>query len=214
MLEVKQSINELGFRISQPLIEQIYNWEYSIDEKVFQEQLETGSYKGRYKVDETMRLVMRTIYERKGKILPYYGAGGSSGASVYRFHCNGSDCKIVIENRLTKDTMQLNLSIVEINKDVEMEQEQRFKFSIAPYITNLELPEAWRGSPNDRLVCKIAGREYENLTKWENWEPNQAFTEKYIYRFGQVSLGSTGLTVKVKDTVTNEEIDVTDYDDW
>lgn len=212
MVEAQQSINEVGFRISQPLLQQIYDWEYSIDEKVFKEQLETGSYKGQYRVNEAMRPIIKEIYEKEGKILPYYGAGGSSGACVYSFHCNSSSCEMVIENTLTEDELQLNLSITEIDQDPKKEREQRLKFSIA--ITNFDLPEGWSGVPKNTLVCKIAGREYDNLAKWANWEPNQAFTGRYIYSFGQVSMGATGLTVKVKDTVTNEQVDVTDYENW
>ncbi|MFB2879462.1 hypothetical protein [Floridanema aerugineum] len=40
------------------------------------------------------------------------------------------------------------------------------------------------------------------------------YSERCNYNFGQVSMGATGLTVKVEDTETGERIDATDYDGW
>jgi hypothetical protein len=213
MIEVQKLDHEISFRVSGDILQQIYDWEYSIDEKVFKEQLTTGYYRGRYEINDDLLHLMR-LAEKEGKILPYYGVGGSSGSCAYSFRLISSKCLIIVENTSTADILELAASIILPEKPVDMKRVPKFKFSILPLVTDEELPEPWNEKPDRCLVCKIVGKEYQNLITWKNWVDEKALTARYIYRFGQVSLGATGFTVKVKDTETDDIIDATDYGDW
>ena len=213
MIEVQKLYNEIGFRVSSELLKQLHDWEYSVDEMVFKEQLATGSYKGRYSVQRGLLKIMQQA-EQQGKIMPYYGAGGSSGACAYKFRLKGSKCHLRIEHSLTGDALDLEADIKKLKARVKIVRKPEIQFSFLPYVTDEELNHPWTGERNPTLVCKIAGQEYETLTQWKNWIEEQALTPRYIYRFGQVSLGPTGFSVKVEDTETGEVIDVSDYDNW
>lgn len=213
MIEVQKLDNSLGFRVSSDLLKKVHEWEFSMDEMVFKEQLATGSFRGRYAVDSLILQLMRQA-EEQGKIMPYYGAGGSSGACIYKFKLNGSQCQFQVQHSLTRETLNLEVDIKEVDALIPMIRKPEIQFSVLPYVTDEELEHPWTGERNPTLVCQIAGVEYETLTGWKNWVDDQAFTPRYIYEFGQVSMGATGLTVKVEDTETGERIDATDYDAW
>jgi hypothetical protein len=51
------------------------------------------------------------------------------------------------------------------------------------------------------------------LVAWENWVEEQAFTSRYVYQFGLVSMGA-GYTMRVEDTEMDSTMDVTDYASW
>jgi hypothetical protein len=51
VIEAQKLYNEIEFRVSGELLKQLHDWEYSVDEMVFKEQLSIGSYKGRYSVE-------------------------------------------------------------------------------------------------------------------------------------------------------------------
>lgn len=213
MIDVQKLDNSLGFRVSGDLLKQVHEWEFSMDEMVFKEQLATGSFRGRYAVDDSILQLMRQV-EEQGKIMPYYGAGGSSGACIYKFKLNGSQCHFQVQHSLTRETLNLEVDIKEVDTGMQMVRKTEIQFSFLPYVTDEELEHPWTGERNPTLVCQIAGVEYETLTQWKNWRDDQALTPRYIYEFGQVSMGATGLTVKVEDTETGERIDATDYDAW
>jgi hypothetical protein len=212
VIEVQKLHNEIGFRVSGELLKQLHNWEYSIDERVFKEQLATGFFKGNPVSKSVLQMMKRA--EQQGKIMPYYGAGGSSGACVYKFRLNDFVCNLRIEHSITGDALDLNVEIKEANALIQMVREPEIQFSFLPYVTDEELEHPWTGERNTTLVCKIAGREYETLTQWKNWIDEQALTPRYIYQFAQVSIGPTGFVAKVEDTETGEVVDATDYDDW
>jgi hypothetical protein len=96
VIEVQKLHNEIGFRVSGELLKQLHDWEYSVDEMVFKEQLATGSFKGRYSVQGGLLKIMQQA-EQQGKIMSYYGTGGSSGACAYKFRLNGSKCNLRAE---------------------------------------------------------------------------------------------------------------------
>ncbi len=64
------------------------------------------------------------------------------------------------------------------------------------------------------MTFKIDEQEYKNLRRWEYWSDRDALTPRYIYRFGRVSLGRLGYTVKVEDTSSGNTTDVTNYEEW
>lgn len=214
IIEIKKLNNEIGFSISGEILTQIHNWEHSVDEKVFREQLETGSYQGHYPISTTIRMLME-LAEKEGKIMPYYGVGGSSGACVYKFQItNDSRCRFQVEHSLTGDVLELLLNTKIVDANTDMNREPEMQFSFLPYLTDEKLDKPWSGERHRQLICKIFEQEYQNLIEWVNWVNEQALTPRYIYSFAQVSMGATGFTVKVEDTETGQIIDVTDYDNW
>jgi hypothetical protein len=185
-IELQKLDNRIQFKVAGETLQKLVEWAYSIDEMVFNEQLETGSFRGLWEVDDDWLMVMKKVKERGG-IAPYYGAGGSRGACVYIFKPTLSGCSIVIEHSVVNEAMELG---------------------------EAEVASAQPITSDDEFTFKIMGKEYQKLRKWKNWREEQAFTSRYVYRFGQVSLGATGFTVKVEDTEGGKIIDVTDYDDW
>ncbi|MCB9442874.1 MAG: hypothetical protein H6669_01450 [Ardenticatenaceae bacterium] len=77
-----------------------------------------------------------------------------------------------------------------------------------------ELPDEWQTNLDTQMHCPVVDKEYENPEKaWGKSIIQYALTGRYEYEFGAVSLG-TGFTVKVRDSATDDSIDITDYDDW
>ncbi|MCP4985869.1 MAG: hypothetical protein GY928_07325 [Colwellia sp.] len=211
-LEILKTKSVIGFRVSGKLFQQISDWEYSIDEMVFKEQLDTGSFRGKYSVDGDLLKIMQQV-EKEGGILPYYGVGGSSGASVYHFKPTTSGITVRVEHSVTEEFLDINVANENIGAFVDRETNPKFKYSAMPFLVDEELPEAWNKTPANEMIFRVVGKEYQNLADWENWADEQAFTSKYVYRFGLVSMGS-GFTIKVEDTETGSTIDATDYDNW
>ncbi len=213
MIEVQKLDNELGFRVSGDLLPQIYTWERSMDRMVFEEQIATGSFRGKWSVDPVTRSLMKKAAQA-GKVMPYYGAGGSSGACYYQFQVDRSQCHFQVQHTVTGEVFSVAVDISKPNTLLHLERQPEMQFSPLPYITDEELSHPWTGARNQQLVCKIAGQEYANLKAWPNWSDDLALTRQYCYQFGQVSIGATGFCVKVRDLETGTAIDVTDYDSW
>lgn len=213
MIEVKKSNTEIGFRVPSPIFQQTKDWEYKQDQIVFEEQLATGSFKGEFPVDDDTIMMMQ-MAKQQGKIMPYYGVCGSSGSSFYFFKIFTDKCRFQVTNSVTRASLYFDLAIKILPPHAKMERKPEMQFSFLPYATNETLEKPWNGERHEVLVCKIFDQEYENLKEWEHWEDKAALTARYIYRFAQVSMGATGFTVKVKDTLTGNKIDITDYDNW
>ncbi len=60
----------------------------------------------------------------------------------------------------------------------------------------------------ERVMFEIGGEDYQNLVKWQQGIEDRG---DYIYRFCPTAVG---LIIKVKNTETGDEIDLTEYDDW
>jgi hypothetical protein len=161
------------------------DWEAAIDKKVFDEQLQTGLFRGR-PLDSTTLLLLQAAKERD-QVTPYYGAGGSGGACMYSLRQTGAGYVVEAENVEIGDCVQFRDASGSVQVSV---------------IADLQ------------MVFRIDGQEFENLKRWIHWSDGEAFTSRYVYRFGRVSLGRLGYTVRIEDTLTDNELDVTDYDDW
>lgn len=210
MIEVKKSAAEIGFRVPSDIFQQIKDWEYSVDKIVFEEQLATGSFKGIFKVSPGI-LERMLMAKAQGKIMPYYGAGGSSGACIYYFQINDDQCNLQVCHSVVGEVLSFDLAIQKLDPQVPMNRSTEIQFSFLPYVTDEQLEQPWTGERNQTLICKILDQEYENLKQWENWVDEEALTSRYIYEFGQVSMG---FSIKVKDTKTGNNLDITDYDSW
>lgn len=212
MIHVYKTKKAIGFRVLGEIYQQISKWAYSVDEKVFKNQLATGRLAKNVELTPKILALMRHV-EKKGKIMPYYGVGGSSGVCTYRFRIIKSRIELTVEHGFTGKTMRLDTPL-ETSQRLANTKGLRFKFCPFSYQNKEKLPPEWSGELPKALVCKIDGREYENLAKWPKWVDTQALSERYEYSFGEVSIGATGFAAKVMDTKSNKLIDVTDYDNW
>jgi hypothetical protein len=165
--------------------QRIFDWAYALDEMVFREQLATGSFRGRWEIDQMTRLIMERI-NAQGQIAPYYGMGGSRGVCVYTFRPMLPSCRVRVHHTVAEEWTEHDLALETNTPDKEPEIYARFQ---------------------------ILGSEYTTLRKWEHWVDSQAFSSRYTFLFGMVSMGR-GYTVKVQDHQTNALLDATDYDSW
>jgi hypothetical protein len=130
-------------------------------------------------------LVMMRMVKEQGHIAPYYGVGGSRGSCAYTLKLmDTGNYGVRVENTFVGKSMEFHEDADEPN------------------------------APTPRMLFKIDGQEYRNLCQWDCWIDKKALTSRYVYCFGRVSLGRLGYTVKVGDTVTQNEVDVTEYADW
>lgn len=181
---MQQLDGELRFTLSGSVCQRISDWERGLDEMVFNEQLTTGSFRGHYRVDDPATKAVMQDIKAQGKIAPYYGVGGGSGSCVYALQHLDKGYVARVENEAVKELAE---------------------FTDEPNSTPSSHPV---------LTFKINGKELQNIRRWEHWVEPQASTSRYIYKFGQVTMGRLGYTVKVEDTQTGNVIDATDYDDW
>ena len=212
MIQAYQSSTELSFRVVGDLFQQVKQWSYSIDEKVFNEQLATGRFRNG-ELDKDTLALMRHV-KQQGGILPYYGVGGSSGACSYQFQLMLNECKLSIVHDGADKRIEFLTPYTKLTESIKPKEERRFKFSPFPHLVKKQLPPEWSGQPPEALTCRIVGREFDKLTKWKDWIENLALTERYFYEFGEVSMGATGFVVKVHNLETKNVIDITDYEDW
>ncbi len=187
-ITMHRSRDEIGFTISGAILQRILDWKYILDKKVFDEQLNTGSFHGRCPVDEEMQTVMQ-LAKTKGHIMPYYGVGGSRGSCIYSLQWAVDSLIIEVKNETVEETIRI--------ADHEVEVDSANMISEEP-----------------QIVFRINGKELEVLRQWEYWREDHADTSRYIYRFGQVAMGRLGYTIKIEDTETGNKIDVTAYEDW
>ena len=182
------SRDEIGFTISGVMLQRIFNWKHTLDKRVFDEQLITGSFYGRCPVDEEMQAIMQLAKE-KGHIMPYYGVGGSRGSYVYTLQWADDSFVVEIKNETVEESIWIADDEVEVDStDMILEEPQ--------------------------IVFRINGKELEVLRQWEYWYEDHADTSRYIYRFGQVTMGRLGYTIKIEDIKTGNKIDITAYEDW
>ena len=161
MIQVHKTKKEMGFKVSGEHYQQITQWAYAIDARVFKEQLAASQSDTDIGLHPDTLALMRYV-EKQGGILPYYGVGGSRGVCTYRFRVITSQIELTVEHGPTHKVMSLDTPL-ETSEGFAGEAGRRFKYSPFPYLSKEKLPEAWSGAPPEALVCKIAGREYETL---------------------------------------------------
>lgn len=212
MIRIYKTKKEIGFEILGETFQKLTNWTYQIDEKIFRKQMSTGNFREDVPLSEDTLAIMKHL-EKQGEILPYYGADGSSGACIYRFKFNKSDVELEIDHTFSGETVNFSTPLKKVSRSISVKG-RRFKFSPLRFLINEPLPEEWIGKPKEALVCRIFGKEYKQLVLWPNWKDSLALSERYEFSFGEVSLGTIGFVTKLRDLITNNEIDVTDYEDW
>jgi len=175
----------LCFSLSEETTKQIDEWNLSLDKTVLDEQLKTGSFRGKFPIDDDEKLLLGKMKE-DGIIQPYYGFMNAR-ACIYTFQILYKSCKI------------------EINHTV---MEQKIFIEEPVSIKRLKLLGALSNPKRGFMMKK---QEYKTLSKWKFWNPIDEFTPRYIYTFSPTTIG---VGIKVFDNITNETIDITDYNDW
>jgi hypothetical protein len=174
----------LCFSLPENIKKQMDDWEMAWDKVVCDEQIRTGSFRGRFSIKASCRAHMEKLRE-KGIIRPYYGAIG--GACAYTLQVTPPTCTIGVEHTVV---------------------EEKTSFEDTITILQAGASEVARNHKQDFMIKE---QEYQSLQKWDLWNAADEFTSRYIYRFSPTSIG---LGIKVMETLTKEQIDITDYDEW
>lgn len=165
--------------------QQIHEWQTNLDKIVFDEQIKTGSFHGQFPVDDNRRIRMQESLG-KGIILPYYGAI-SARACSYTLQIMPPKCVIGVEHEV-------------------INEKTFFEDTVSIHQTDAAVINDDFGNG-----FVIEEQEYRNLQKWGNWNERDEFTSRYIYMFFPTSIGSV---IKVTDTQTRDQIDISDYENW
>jgi hypothetical protein len=152
---------------------------------VFDEQIKTGSFYGRFPIDDNRRIRMQELLE-KGIIQPYYGAT-SANACIYTLQVTPPTCIVGVEHEVVEEKVSYEDTVAILQTD-ESVMVHNFKKGFI-----------------------IEEKEYRHLQKWKNWNANNEFTSRYIYK---LSPSSIGFGIIVTDTYTKEQIDISNYDSW
>ncbi|MCL4299426.1 MAG: hypothetical protein KJ077_27065 [Anaerolineae bacterium] len=175
----------LCFSLSENIEKQIENWQAALDKIVFDEQMRLGSFRGRFPIDDTLRSLMERLQE-KGIIQPYYGTTDAR-ACIYTLQVTSPTCIIGVEHVVVGETASFEATVTVLQA------------------------EASEVAQNHKRGFMIKEKEYQSLQKWEFWNKDDEFTSRYIYTF---SPSTVGLGIRVTDTQTKEQIDISDYSDW
>jgi len=171
MVEIYQSGEEIGFRVSDSIMQQVEQWEQAIDERVFFEQLRTGLLiwqEGEIHPDSFE--LMQKRYKKHGKIEPYYGCSGCSPSFQFHILPASNRLKLVVKHAATSESIE---------------------FASLPFSEGSIKQGAWH--------FRIKGKELDNLAKWEEWDATSALSNRYIFRFFSCGIGA-GCSVKSVET--------------
>ncbi|MBD2092362.1 hypothetical protein H6F67_21160 [Microcoleus sp. FACHB-1515] len=169
------------FSFSAEVSDQIDRWQAVWDKIVFDEQVKTGSFRGRFQLDDFMLQLLRAKKEQ-GIIRPYYGASGGNPC-LYKLQIKPSTCLIRVTHSVEENTeVEAAVTILQAAASVVAQNHQR--------------------------GLMIGEQEYCKLQQWRFWRPRDEFTGRYVYQFAPASIG---LEIQVTDTRSQETIDITDW---
>ena len=175
----------LCFSLPEEINKQIDEWNLSLDKIVLEEQLQTGSFQGKFPIDDDLKLLLGKMKEQ-GVIQPYYGMINPRSC-IYTLQISQKTCKVEVTHTV-------------------MEQKISIEGSVSTIRSNP------LGILNNRIRgFMIKRQEYRTLLNWKFWNPRDEFTSRYIYTFSPTSVG---LGTTVLDVNSNEKIDITDFNDW
>jgi hypothetical protein len=163
----------LSISFSENINIQIKDWQATLNKMVFDEQIKTGSFHGRFPIDDNRRARMQGLLE-KGVIQPYYGAT-SGNACVYTLQVSPPTCIVGAEHQVAEEKVTYEDSVI-INEIDASTMDDDFKKGFV-----------------------IEDQGYRTLQEWKNWNAQDEFM---------------GLVITIIDTFTNDQIDISDYDNW
>jgi len=176
----------LCFSLSEDIHKRIDTWESDLDKMVLEEQITTGSFRGRFPIDDDQRSLMENM-RREGIIQPYYGAISPSACN-YTLQINPPICTISIEHTIVEEKISLDENTM--------------------IIFHAKASEVARNHKHGFIIKK---QEYQSLQSWDLWNEDDEFTPRYVYTFSPTSVG---VGIKVTETRTKEQIDISDYSVW
>lgn len=175
----------LRFSFSGHPFQKMDDWISKRDKIVFDEQVETGSFRGKFEVDDETHELLKLL-KRDGKISPYYGASG--GGRYYFLQVALPKAHISIEHTGVEETATFETEAKVIRATAETVKRHH------------------------KRGFMIAETSYETLSQWKHWDVRDEFTARYRYKFGPTTIGTS---VIVEDMQTEgEQIDISDYSNW
>lgn len=174
----------LCISFSENINKQINDWQTTLNKMVFDEQIKTGSFHGRFPIDDSRRSRMQGLLE-KGIMQPYYGAT-SANACSYTLQVSPPTCIVGVEHEVLEKKVSYEDSVIILETDASVMDDFKKGFVIEE-------------------------QEYRTLQEWQNWNAQDDFTPRYIYKFLPSSMG---LVITIIDTSTKDQIDISDYDSW
>lgn len=184
----------LVIQLQKSIFQPIHKIVEELDMKVFHQQLATGSYFGRFQVNESQLELMRLL-ANNGKIHPYFFCDSASGQKGYEIVFNPGGIILQSGHAIADEPLSVTISPLNIHKI----RHKKLSFQ--------QLPKRY----TDFYQFNIEGKELKKLVNWKHWHQQEAFSGRYSYFFGGTSLGRI---VKVTDQQDQSQIDLTDYDDW
>jgi hypothetical protein len=192
MIEVVQSTKEISFVLTTSIAKKAYQFVNDINKKVLEDQLIT-KHLNEHEISEAWLKSMKeqkieSMNNENAEIwfMPYYGVDGSFGSPLYQFQVLPTCSKLKITHGYTHETIDFNSKRIVVVDSVAKNYRESISYT-------------------------ITGQELQNLIVWEEWSENIALSERYIYEFVSISIGTA---VSVKNIETGNEINITDYDDW
>ncbi|MBW6486559.1 MAG: hypothetical protein K0B01_10475 [Syntrophobacterales bacterium] len=192
MITVIKSNKEISFVVSEYFSKKAEQFINDINKKVLEEQLVTKRLKDIEIPEPRLKSMMKQKLESMNNkdadihFMPYYGVDGSFGSPLFQFQISPSISTLKITHWYTKESIDLKSE----------------RITAAGVIGN---------NDNKLIKYRIAGNELKNLIAWDEWSDSFALSDRYIYEFISVSIGTA---VSVKNIETGNEINITDYDDW
>jgi hypothetical protein len=175
----------LCFSLSESICRQMDEWEAVLDRMVFEEQIMRGSFRGGYSIDDSQRILMEQMRE-KGIIQPYYGAINAS-ACTHTLQVLPPTCVVSSEHTVVEETKIFEDAVTILEADGSVVAQ------------------------NHKRGFMIERQEYRSLQQWKFWNAEDEFTGRYIFGFAPTAIGTA---IKVTDTRSRQEIDITDWSDW
>lgn len=157
----------------------------SLDGFFWTESVKTGSFHGQFTVDDNRRIRMQESLG-KGIIRPYYGAINAR-ACAYTLQIMPPKCVIGVEHEVINEKTFFEDTVSILQTDASLMNDD--------FENGFDIEE----------------QEYRTLQKWGNWNEKDEFKSRYTYMFFPTSIG---LVIKVTDTHTKDQIDISDYEIW
>jgi len=190
-----RSREKIVFWIKKKLFDTLYDWVDQLDDEVYQQQVETGSYYGKWLVDDCWFELNEWRKANGKRTYAYFGASAATGLVARELVFTVDGVALQGEHVIADEPFRV---MIALNQVCLIESTE---------LSNLESP-AMR---DDQYRYVIDGKMLNKLLQWPYWIENDAFSGRYVYRFSGTTLG---LVTKIIDHEQNEMIDVTDYSTW
>lgn len=186
MIYLNHTELKICFSLDKLIRAKLHSWEYELDLKVFQEQIKTGKTKHGYIIPKNkLRYMKKQFAQRDIEKFPLIPCYGADGS----YGACPKTFQVFNDIAIIKAVHKYTDCVIQFDSE---------------YKVNPLISEPYSG------YC-IEGKELKNLRMWNEWSEKDALQEKFIYSFTAYSIGQS---IVVKNTLTGNESNITDYDDW